>query len=126
MTISSWRSVADRAAIGLSLACAVHCLALPLLIVALPALSAMGLADEAFHEWLILLVVPISAFALIAGCRRHRSVTIPLVGLAGLLLLGAPIALGHEVVGEFGERALTLLGSATVALSHWWNFKRCR
>lgn len=118
--------MADRAAIGLSLACAVHCLALPLLIVALPALATLGIADESFHAWLILVVWPISAFALLAGCRRHRSVKIPLLGLAGLSVLGLPILLDHELVGEFGERALTLAGSVTVAISHWWNFSRCR
>ena len=43
---NTYRSTADKAAIGLSLLCALHCLALPLFLSLFPALVAIGFQDE--------------------------------------------------------------------------------
>lgn len=42
----------DNFAIGLSMLCAIHCLLLPLILVALPSLGALQLQNEAFHFWM--------------------------------------------------------------------------
>ena len=39
----------DKLAIGLSLLCTFHCLALPILLVLLPSIAALGLDNENFH-----------------------------------------------------------------------------
>ena len=53
MTITA---LLDRSAILLSMICVVHCLALPVAIVILPALSAYWFADEYFHLLALYLV----------------------------------------------------------------------
>ncbi|EEB78821.1 MAG: MerC domain-containing protein [Halioglobus sp.] len=124
--INILQPAADKAAIGLSLLCAVHCLLLPLSIALLPSLAVYGLADEAFHTWIILAVIPLSAFALTMGCKKHRRTDVLYIGAFGLLLLCLTPLLGHELLGEAGEKILTLSGAALIATSHIKNFRLCR
>lgn len=120
------RPIADKAAIGLSVLCAVHCLAVPIVAVMLPSLAAIGLADESFHIWLVIFVIPFSTFALTLGCTKHRNMTVLSMGVLGMICLCLGPILGHDVLGENGERLLTLLGSALIAFSHIRNFSLCR
>ena len=120
------RPTADRAAVGLSLLCAVHCLLLPIAVALSPTVAALGIDDEAFHQWMIVGVLPISVFALYLGCVKHRNYKILSIGVAGLLVLGLTILLGHEVLGETGEKAMTLLGAVLIAISHWRNYRACQ
>ena len=117
---------ADKAAVSLSLLCTLHCLALPLLVTFLPALVAATLSDEAFHLWLILAVLPVSAYALTMGCRKHEQYGVLLVGVAGLFILGAAPLLGHDVLGQSGEKGLTVIGAFVIAASHVLNYHLCR
>lgn len=117
---------ADKAAMGLSFFCVLHCLALPLIAATLPSLIATGLRDEAFHIWMIMAVLPISLYALTMGCRNHRRYTIMVVGACGLLVLCTPLFLGHAVLGESGEKTLTVFGAVLVAASHILNYRLCR
>ena len=123
MTITA---LLDRSAILLSMICVVHCLALPVAIVMLPALSAYWFADEYFHLFLLYLVLPTSVIALGLGCRRHRVFKMMVWGGAGLMCLTAAILLGHDWLGEFGEKGLTLLGGGLVVAAHIHNFRNCR
>jgi len=117
---------ADKAAISLSVLCAIHCLALPLVVALLPAVAASGFEDERFHVWLVLVVIPVSVVALTLGCRRHRQLGVLPLGLFGLLLLCVTPLLGHDILGESGEKALTLAGAGLIAASHVNNFLLCR
>ena len=123
MTITA---LLDRSAILLSMSCVVHCLALPVAIVMLPTLSAYWFADEYFHLLLLYLVLPTSVIALGLGCRRHRVFKMMVWGSAGLMCLIAAILLGHDWLGEFGEKGLTLLGGGLVVAAHIHNFRNCR
>ena len=118
--------IADQAAIGLSLLCTLHCLALPVMATLLPSVIAMGFADESFHTWLVVVVIPLSVFALAMGCRKHRRTGILYFGLIGLLLLCLSPLMGHEFLGETAEKILTLAGSAALAVGHLMNFLLCR
>lgn len=66
----SGQSIMDKFAIGLSLACAIHCIVLPVLLVMLPSLAALQLDDEAFHIWMVAAVLPSSIYALSMGCKQ--------------------------------------------------------
>ena len=122
----SLRPVADKAAIAISLLCAIHCLALPVVIALLPSVAALGLVDEAFHTWIIVAVIPLSAFALTLGCKKHRQMGVLVVGLLGLSLLCLTPLLGHDLLGYFGEKALTLAGGGLIAASHIRNYQLCQ
>ena len=56
--MSNSQIVTDKAAIGLSLLCAIHCLAFPLLVVLVPSLVALPLHNESFHFWMVVAVIP--------------------------------------------------------------------
>jgi hypothetical protein len=118
--------LADKTAIGLSLLCAIHCLALPVLVVLAPALGSMAIADESFHLWVVAVAIPVSAYALLLGCRKHRHLSVLATGIIGLTVLGVAALAGHDLVGESGERALTLLGAFIIAWSHVRNYYYCR
>jgi hypothetical protein len=113
-------------AIAGSALCALHCLATPLLIVLAPAVASTFFAEETFHRWMLLYVVPTSALALWLGCRRHGSRSVLLLGLAGVIIIGAAAFWGHELIGEAGERAATVAGGLTIAAGHWRNYRLCR
>ncbi len=116
----------DKFAIGLSLLCTLHCLALPLLMLLLPTVSAVFLADEGFHSSMVMMVLPISSFALWVGYKQHHSFKILLQGVTGLIILSITVLLGHEQLGEVAEKLLTLLGSSFICYSHYLNYKMCQ
>ncbi len=82
--------------------------------------------QEAFHVWLLWLVIPLSVVALSMGCRQHKSLSVILLGLLGLSLLIIAATLGHDVLGENGERAVTLVGAIAIAAGHLRDFSLCR
>jgi len=116
----------DKFAIGLSLLCTLHCLALPLLILLLPAVSAVFLTDEGFHFYMVMMVLPISCFSLWVGFKQHQEGKILLQGVTGLIILSITVLLGHEQLGEITEKLLTLLGSSFICYSHYLNYKVCQ
>ena len=116
----------DKAAIGISFLCIVHCLVLPIAIVILPSISVLGLHEEYFHKWLLLAIIPISLFALTLGCRKHSRYHVFFWGGLGLILLLSATFIGHDLLGEQGERGLTLVGSLLVAYGHLRNYQHCK
>ena len=120
------QTVSDKTAISLSIVCALHCLALPSLLVLLPSLTALNLADEMVHLWMLVAVIPISIYALTMGCRKHKRLSIMLHGLVGLAVLIAAALLGHDILGEAGEKAVVTTGAFIIAVNHWQNHQLCR
>ena len=116
----------DKAAIGLSLLCVVHCLVTPIAIVMFPALGATFLDGESFHFALLFLVLPISLFSLGLGCRKHGHRDILLIGIFGLFLLSLILLVGEETLGELGEKLSTVFGAVIIASAHFRNFKACQ
>ena len=65
-------------------------------------------------------------FALSMGCRSHKNWLVALLGLAGLSLLVTAVGLGHDFLGEDGERLATLLGAILISCGHIRNYMLCR
>ena len=116
----------DKVSISLSVLCAIHCLATPLIVVFLPSLAGLPLHDEAFHLWLVIAILPLSAFALTLGCKKHKRSRVLILGGIGLFVLIMTVILGHERLGENWEKILTLLGASLVALGHILNYRLCQ
>ena len=114
----------DKIAISLSLLCAIHCLGLPLMLILLPSLTGTIIADEAFHLWLVLAVIPISAYSLSMGCKQHQRYPIIIYGILGILFLIAAV-ISEDYLGEQWEIILTLIGTSIIALSHYKNYRIC-
>jgi hypothetical protein len=116
----------DKVAIGLSTACAVHCLLLPIFLILLPALGTSVFGDEIFHQWLLIAVIPTSLIALTMGCRQHKNLSVMIFGLLGLAILIATVFFGHDLLGEAGEKIASVLGAAFIALGHIKNSSLCK
>lgn len=116
----------DKTAIGLSLLCAIHCLAAPLFMVLLPTFAALQLNDELFHVWMVLAVVPTSVYALTMGCKQHKRYRLLIVGLLGLSCLIITAVLGEAFFGEAWEKILTLIGAGIIAYGHYKNYRLCQ
>lgn len=111
---------ADSLALLASAACVVHCLALPLLFAALPALSQVLRLPESLHLWMVAVAIPTSASALLAGTRGQSSRPI-LVGFIGLGLL----AIGTTIAGETRyELPITIVGALILSTAHILNWRR--
>ena len=119
------QTFADKAAISLSLLCAIHCLAFPLAVVALPTVAALNLDGEVFHLWLLVVVIPASLVALCLGCRKHNNYSVLITGLTGLAILVIAAWLAHDL-GETLEKALTLTGAVIIAMGHFYNHRLCQ
>lgn len=96
------------------LLCAVHCAAAPILVVAAPALAAGTWLEVA----LLVLTVPLAAWALSAGLVRHRQKAPALAAGIGLLAWTGSLA---GVYGGVPEEASTLLAALVVTGALVWN-----
>ena len=115
----------DKIAIGLSIACAVHCLVFPVLILMLPSVAALNLDNEAFHVWMVVAVIPCSVYALFLGCKEHNRRQLFVLGFIGLSMLVLALVLSEARIGEAGEKIMTLLGASLVAVGHRRNYRLC-
>jgi hypothetical protein len=107
----------DITAFALSVACLLHCLAMPLLTVILPIVG-MGLfVDELVHPVLLSIALPVSLIALLNGCGQHRRRSLLVAGVMGLALM----ALAITGLNEGQERFLTVIGVLLVAAAHLLN-----
>jgi cytochrome c biogenesis factor len=125
-TLTKFTPLLDKFAVSTSAICAIHCLCLPLLLGVFPAMGATLFGDEFFHVLLLWLVIPLSLVALTLGCRKHKSRLVAVMGFAGLTFLVIAATLGHDMLGETGERAATLIGAIAIAAGHLRNYTLCR
>ena len=126
IAISKFTPLLDKFAVSTSAICAIHCLCLPLLLGVFPALGATLFGQETFHVLLLWLVIPLSLVALALGCRKHGNRLVVVLGLVGLTFLVAAAGLGHDILGEAGERTVTLIGATAIAAGHMRNYALCR
>ncbi|MEO0529018.1 MAG: MerC domain-containing protein [Planctomycetota bacterium] len=77
----------DLAGMVASIACAIHCAAMPLVIGYLPMLGLSWLADPAFHRVMAFVCFGLALSAFVPGWRRHRSLAPTLFGSIGVGLL---------------------------------------
>ncbi|MHA7871031.1 MAG: MerC domain-containing protein [Hyphococcus sp.] len=112
--------VFDAAAVGLSSFCLIHCLALPVLALALPIAGALA-EHEWIHKALVLTAIPFSGYAVFirgAHLRDRLFVLLVTLGLA-LLTASAFIEYFHAL-----EKPMTTVGAIFVATGHLWRWRR--
>ena len=106
-----------------SLACAVHCALLPVLIAALPSLGIAAWLSDGFERGFVLFATLLGIFSLVWGYRRHRALRalgLLLPGLAILWLAVLYLPLHTSVVPH--AIAMTL-GGTLVGLGHLVNLR---
>ena len=119
------QKISDKFAISLSTICAIHCFFAPSLLVLFSSFESIQYNNELIHFLFLLMAVPISFFALILGLKNHKKSSYFLVGIAGLTILILALILGEEILGELGEKLVTLIGSIIVVFAHFKNYQTC-
>lgn len=114
----SLRDRFDRVGIVLSGMCAVHC------VLGIVLVSALGLGGElllspGIHQVGLVIAVVVGALSLGLGLIRHGRPGPLAVGVAGLALMAAAVAIGHGL----GEALLTIAGVLLVAIAHLSNLR---
>ena len=117
---------ADKLSITLSLACMIHCLLMPSFLILTSGFLAISIDNEIIHRVFLIIVLPVSLYALITGYQNHKILSYLYLGISGLWLLFFAVFFGEGVFGEFAEKSLTLIGSIIVATSHYKNYKACK
>lgn len=112
----------DGMAIGLSGLCLIHCLALPLMLIALPNISLASHWPEELH----LIAAVLAAFACcaailprLASLKKQQQVKITLCALIGLICLFGALA----VSDHFVESLVTVIGSSLLIIAHIQNLR---
>ncbi len=115
------KGAADKGAIALSTLCLLHCLGLPLLIALLPWMAWVAPWEARIHAALLILVLPLSLWALARGCARHGHWAVAGVGVVALAAL--LLALLLEDWAPAMALPLTVLGSLALVASHVCNLR---
>ncbi|HTR29554.1 MAG TPA: MerC domain-containing protein [Puia sp.] len=118
---SSYSSRWDAIGISASMVCAVHCVALPLLVSSLPFLGIELLSNKVFEAVMILTSLTVGSWALFTGYRRRRRFLWPVALFAvGMffLLYGTlwTIPKNEEIVFK-------ALAATSIVTAHVFNWK---
>jgi hypothetical protein len=111
----------DALGIGASLACAIHCALLPLLMASLPVFGANIIHNMAFEIGMIGLTLCIGSYSLYHGYKKHHHSYLPLtLFLAGFIFL--------VLKQFFVTYHIWLLIPAVILIvaAHFLNYKFCR
>lgn len=72
-----------------SVACAIHCAAMPFVVALLPMLGLSFLADESFHQVMVVVCSGLAAAAFLPGLQRHRRLLPVGIAAVGLSMISA-------------------------------------
>ena len=115
--------VLDKAAIGVSLLCVVHCLSIPFIIALGPALNLWFWGSEGFHLALLMVVIPLSLVAFGLGYRYHKNKKMLKPGLAGLAIVTLAAVLEMIWIGPATAAVITSTGGVLLIVAHFMNLK---
>ena len=119
------QKISDKFAISLSVICAIHCFFVPVFLVLFSSFESIQYDNELIHFLFLLMTVPISFFALTLGLKNHKKSSFFILGIAGLIILILALVLGEGILGELGEKLVTLIGSIIVVFAHFKNYQTC-
>lgn len=124
-----FRPMADTVGILSSGLCAVHCVLLPVSVVAGavgPFSGLAGIANESVHFALIQIAAHAAALALSIGFRHHRDRIIAVLGAVGVALLLAAATGPHTSTGDIGEKLASVGAAGFLISAHIRNRRLCR
>jgi 4-amino-4-deoxy-L-arabinose transferase-like glycosyltransferase len=111
----------DAMGVAASLACAIHCAILPLLLTSLPVLGINIIENEAFEYFMILLAMGIGIYSLRHGYKKHHHSTLPII----IFTLGITGLIAKQIWHKY---QLWILPFAVLMIvtAHLMNFRACR
>lgn len=81
--------ISDWLGMVASVACAIHCAAMPFVIGFLPMLGISFLADEVFHQVMVFVCLGLAGVSFVPGFRKHRRYMPVALGGLGLALIAS-------------------------------------
>lgn len=111
----------DAFGIATSVACAIHCILLPLILTSLPLFGVNIIHNAAFEWGMILLAFGVGVFALVHGYKTHHRNALPvyLFSAGFFFLIAKQFFLQYE--------ALFLLPAVLLIIrAHYLNYRLCR
>ena len=116
---ASYVAKLDLAGMGLSVVCAIHCLATPVLLSTVSVLGFEFLGHEGFESGMIAAIALLAGFTFINGFRMHGKKGHFFLGVIGLAIF----LLVRPFVDHSLEPFATLLGGTAFVLGHFLNWK---
>ncbi|MBL7737283.1 MAG: MerC domain-containing protein [Chitinophagaceae bacterium] len=111
----------DALGIAASLACAIHCAVLPLVLSSLPIFGINIIDNTAFEYFMILLAFAVGYYSLRHGYRKHHHRIAPIfVFTIGILLLIA------KQIWHNYQLILLPVAVGLIIIAHFSNYKYCR
>ena len=86
-------TVTDKFVLGASLACIIHCLAFPLLIILVPSMTILHMNNDALHFWMAATVIPAGLFMLFFGPKQHNRYRLLVIAAIMFTLMDVALAL---------------------------------
>jgi 4-amino-4-deoxy-L-arabinose transferase-like glycosyltransferase len=112
----------DRGAIGVSLICLVHCLAMPVLAILFPLGVFAAFAENHWHWLFLMLAAPLSILAVYQANPRGRDRRFLFGVFLGIALLSAGVLIHIHAL----QVGLTVLGAISLFAAHVHNLRRRR
>jgi len=119
--VGTMRKVWDKWGIVLSAACIVHCFAVVILPLLLPAVE-MLVHSPWVHRVFATLVIFTTPLAFLPGYRRHGLQRVLVLAIAGLALVLMGVVLDGQVE-ELMSHSVSIAGSVLLVSAHLWNLK---
>ncbi len=111
----------DAFGIAASVACAIHCAVLPLILSSLPLFGVNIIENQGFEFIMIALAFVVSVYSLYHGRKKHHHSYYP------MLLFAAGISLLFIKSMLHSHSLMLLLPAVTlVVIAHYLNYKLCR
>nr|WP_136250663.1 MerC domain-containing protein [Ningiella ruwaisensis] len=108
--------------VWVSAACAVHCLALPLLLPILPILASSFVAQDWFERSILSVSIVIGFAALLVGFKQYHRQIYPIYSL----VLGGLIYWHKDIFGEAYEPFTIAIGAGFIIAAHLINLRLCK
>ncbi|MGI9329393.1 MAG: MerC domain-containing protein [Gammaproteobacteria bacterium] len=116
----------DSLAVFISALCALHCLALPVLLLLFPLLIGSVLTEEDFHRLVLWVILPTSVIAVAAARYRHKDLRVLIWVGSGMVLLLLAAFWAHDHAPGWVDVSLTTLGGLILAIGHIRNLRLSR
>jgi MerC mercury resistance protein len=111
----------DALGIATSVACAIHCAVLPLLLTSLPVFGINIIENIPFEYFMIVLAAVIGANSLYHGYRLHHHNTVPFI----LFGLGIALLFAKQIWHQY-QVLLLIPAVGGIVYAHYRNFRLCR
>ncbi|HAI83222.1 MAG TPA: hypothetical protein DCL43_06105 [Chitinophagaceae bacterium] len=119
-TVRSW---SDIIAMLASLACAIHCVALPLLFSTVPFLGIKILENIWLELATIIVSITIGGIAMYKGVTQyHRQKWVVILFISGI----SSMLLGNMISNEVTEPWLKHIGAMALIIAHVYNYKKSK